>query len=169
MHGVLIRTHETPQVECPSSAPAVPALPSSHIQAGRDAAATAVIPVSLPVCICCFSAAYSCRQGQRQCLSGAAGPNAKLLKLTCSLESWDEAGVKLRAQGAGQAAMRKGLGRGAFICGVRRSLDPSTSVEALLVAGMPRPDCLVYVWVGCVDWQACWLVVSRSVTGSNWH
>ena len=33
--------------------------------------------------------------------------------------------------------MRKGLGRGAFICGVRRSLDPSTSVEGLLVAGLP--------------------------------
>ena len=32
--------------------------------------------------------------------------------------------------------MRKGLGRGAFICGVRRSLDPSTSVEGLLVAGV---------------------------------
>ena len=45
-------------------------------------------------------------------------------------------GVKQRAQGAGQAAMRKGLGRGAFICGVRRSLDPSTSVEGLLVAGV---------------------------------
>ena len=31
--------------------------------------------------------------------------------------------------------MRKGLGRGAFICGVRRSLDAATSVEALCVAG----------------------------------
>ena len=31
--------------------------------------------------------------------------------------------------------MRKGLGRGAFICGVRRSIDSATSVEALCVAG----------------------------------
>ena len=59
-------------------------------------------------------------------------------------------GVIQRTQGAGQAAMRKGLGRGAFICGVRRSLDSSTSVEGLLVAGLPP---CVPVWGLQLGWR----------------
>ena len=41
----------------------------------------------------------------------------------------------LREVHAGQAAMRKGLGRGAFICGLRRVLDSGTAAEVVCVAG----------------------------------
>lgn len=53
-----------------------------------------------------------------------------------SLPRQGQGGSKqLRAACAGQAAMRKGRGHGAFICGVRRSLDASTSAETICVAG----------------------------------
>ena len=84
-------------------------------------------------------------------LAYRGSPQFNPLPHTCqSLPPSCKQGVSQRAQGAGQAAMRKGLGRGAFICGVRRSLDSSTSVEGLLVAGLPP---CVPVWGLQLGWR----------------
>lgn len=51
---------------------------------------------------------------------------------------------------AGQAGVRKGLGFGAFLCGVRRELTPATAVEAHAMLGGAH----VRLW-HCLCWWVC--------------